>query len=132
MSNLTWSMLIVACGVGLWMYRRARAPDLLNEIRNGLIHLAFRDNQRGEAGSAQMYQRMADAIERGQTYLVHKQVEDLDDLKATSRLVLHSMDYAVLEACGIHRQNHKHACYEAAGDLAKRLDKLIERQSHST
>jgi hypothetical protein len=130
MNNLTWLVLFAAGGMGFWLYRRAHSPDLLNEIYNGLKHLAFRDSQRGEPTSAERYQKMAEALMDGQSYIRNKQVSDLDHLKETSRLVLHSMSYSVLEECGIYRQNHKHACYEAAGYLVKQLDKMIERETH--
>jgi hypothetical protein len=129
MDNLTYLLLFAAGCVGLWLYRRARAPDLLNEIYNCLKNLSFRDSQRGESTSAERYGKMAEAILEGQAYIRNKPVSDLDHLRKISRLVLSSMDYSIIEKCGIYRQNHKHACYEAAGNLSKQLEKLIEREN---
>lgn len=129
MTNFTLLFLSVAGIIGFWIYRRARAPDLLNEIYNGLKHLAFRDSQRGEPVSAERYTKMADAIMDGQAYVQGKQIVNLEHLKDTARLVLHSMNYSLLEECGIYRQNHKHACYEAVGNLTIQLSRIIKRKS---
>jgi hypothetical protein len=129
MSNLTWVIIFAVGGVCFWLYRRSRSPDLLNEIYNGLKHLAFRDSQRGDPTGAERYHKMAEALMEGQAYTRNKQVSDLGHLKETLRLVLSSMSYSVLEECGIYRQNHKHACYEAVGYLARQLEKMIEREA---
>lgn len=129
MSNFALLFFCVAGVISFWIYRRARAPDLLNEIYNGLKHIAFRESQRGDPVSAERYTKMADAIMDGQAYVHGKQIANLGHVKETARFVLHSMNYSVLEECGIYRQNHKHACYEATGNLTKQLSRIIERES---
>lgn len=130
MNNFFFLFFFFLVAIGFYFLRQSREPDLLNEIYNGLRNLAFRDTQRGELTSAERYEKMAEAILEGQAYVrFKKKVFDLDHLKETSRLVLCSMDYSVLEKCGIFRQNHKHACYEAAGNLTKQLEKIIELET---
>lgn len=128
MDNITFLIFFVLICFGVWAYRRSRVPDLLNEIHNGLKHLAFREEQRGDLYYAERYKKMAQALIDGQRYVLNSQNYEIELLDATSSLVLLSMDYSLLEQCGINRQNHKHACYVAVGDLANQLNKACARK----
>ena len=54
------------------MLRRSREPDLLNEIYNGLRHLAFRDTHRRERTRAERYEKVAEAILERKAYVRFK------------------------------------------------------------
>jgi hypothetical protein len=128
MNSFALIVLFIFAYIGYKTYWKSRSPDLLNEIYNGLMHLSYRDTQRGELTSAQRFEKMAWALIEGQAYLKGKPISNINELRDVSRLVLESMNYSVLESCGILRQNHKHACYEAVGRLTEKLEKLV-RQS---
>lgn len=128
MNAISISLICILALVCTWMYQRARAPDLLNEVYNGLMHLSYKESQTGSPIKAERYKDMANALFEGQAYVQNKPICDLDHLRVVSRHVLESMDYSVLEGCGIYRQNHKHACYKAIGNLAEKLEQIIRSQ----
>jgi hypothetical protein len=124
MNRFTFEIgIVVAFFVGLWIYKRRRSPELLNEVENLMRLLSERDAARGDPERATEFSEMSNAIYDARRYLAHRmEVYDTDRRFIASRLKGAFAPH-VLDAIGLFEPNHRHACSEAIIYLCGRFEK---------
>jgi hypothetical protein len=119
-----WLLLaFIAFFIGLRFYKRDRAPDLLNEIENGLRLVGERDRALGNTVRAEKFLFMSNAIEQAQRYLNNGQdLSEKEAMEIHDGLLLATSEEVHL-SIGVFRPDHAEAWRAAVNELCVRFVK---------